>query len=191
MQSLISWYRNQTRSSQTKILVLVVVFVILIAFFLSDSTQNQQLQSAGGSVPVQTTQFTGELYVHVVGEVVTPGLYQLDIGARVSDAILAAGGFAPKALQHSVNLARIVSDGEQVVVLSKDEVATSAESGLVSLNRASLEQLDSLPGVGPALAGRIIDYRKTSGGFSSIEQLQDVSGIGPKVFEQISKLVTL
>ncbi len=191
MQSLLSWYRNQTKSSQAKILVLAVVFVILIAFFLSESTQNQQLQPTGQVIPAQTTQFTGELYVHVVGEVVTPGLYQLDVGARVSDAILAAGGFAPKALQHSVNLARLVSDGEQVVVLSQDEVATSADSGLVSLNRASLEQLDSLPGVGPALAGRIIEYRKTAGGFSSIEQLQDVSGIGPKVFEQISKLVTL
>ena len=191
MESILSWYKSQSRSSRTKIIVLALVIVVLVGFFFSESTQSQQLQATNQIIPAQTIPFSGELYVHVVGAVKAPGLYQLDIGARVSDAILAAGGFSPKAAQESVNLARIVSDGEQVVVLDQDEISGEGSSGLISLNRATMEQLDSLPGVGPALAGRILEFRKASGGFSSIEQLQDVSGIGPKVYADIAPLLTL
>lgn len=191
MESILSWYKSQSKSVRTKVLVLVVVIVVLVGFFFSESTQSQQLQSVDAVTTAQAIPFSGQLYVHVVGAVEAPGLYQLDIGARVSDAILAAGGFATKAAEQSVNLARIVSDGEQVVVLLESEVSGESNSGLISLNRATLEQLNSLPGVGPALAGRILDFRKANGSFSSIEQLQDVSGIGPKVFAEISPLLTL
>lgn len=191
MDSILSWYKSQSRSSKTKIIVLALVIVVLVGFFFSESAQSQQMPATSQVIPAQTIPFSGELYVHVVGAVKAPGLYQLDIGARVSDAILAAGGFSPKAAQESVNLARIVSDGEQVVVLDEDEISGEGSSGLISLNRATMEQLDGLPGVGPALAGRILEFRKVSGGFSSIEQLQDVSGIGPKVFADIAPLLTL
>lgn len=191
MESILSWYKSQSKSVRTKVVVLVIVIVVLVGFFFSESTQSQQLQSADAVATAQAIPFSGQLYVHVVGAVKAPGLYQLDIGARVSDAILAAGGFATKAAEQSVNLARIVSDGEQVVVLLESEISGESNSGLISLNRATLEQLDSLPGVGPALAGRILEFRKANGSFSSIEQLQDVSGIGPKVFAEISPLLTL
>lgn len=191
MESLLNWYKAQSRASRSKIVVLMLVVIVLTGFFLSESTQSQQIQASDVVVSAQAIPFSGQLYVHVVGAVKAPGLYQLEIGARVSDAILAAGGFASKAAEQSVNLARLVSDGEQVVVLSEEEITGDTSNGLISLNRATLEQLDTLPGVGPALAGRILEYRQKQGGFSSIDQLQDVSGIGPKVFASIAPLLTL
>lgn len=131
------------------------------------------------------------LQVHVVGAVVQPGLYKLDFGSRVSDAISAAGGFTEDAVQTSVNLARQLADGEQVVVLSIAIEDNSTGSGLVSLNRADESELDELPGIGPALAARIVSFREERGGFSSVSQLQEVSGIGAKVYAQIEPLVTL
>jgi competence protein ComEA len=129
--------------------------------------------------------------VHVVGEVSSPGLYELALGSRVEDAIRAAGGFLDTAVQHSVNLARTLSDGEQIVVLGEQDLGSGSSGGLVSLNRSDASQLDTLPGVGPALAARIIDLRTQLGSFSDIRQLREVSGIGEKLFANIKDLVTL
>ncbi len=138
-----------------------------------------------------------KLYVHVVGLVVNPGIYELESGSRLFEAIFAAGGFAKGADQSSVNLARQLSDGEQVVVTSIGVLAGSASqpvvngTPLVSLNRGSQTELESLPRVGPALASRIIDWRSANGGFKSIRDLLKVSGIGQKMFAAIEKQVTL
>lgn len=192
MSQILDWYRNQTSANRKKLLLFALALVIVLGYFLSESNQSQNILDSTESVSVEAIPFSGKVFIHVVGSVVTPGLYELEYGARVSDAIAAAGGFAALAAQESVNLARQVADGEQVVVLSEQEVSgDSSGGGLISLNRATLEQLDTLPGVGPALAGRILEFRKQNGSFSSLDQLQEVSGIGPKVFAQISVLLTL
>jgi competence protein ComEA len=137
-----------------------------------------------------------KLFVHIIGSVKSPGIYQLDTGSRVYDAVLAAGGLTAKANQQSINLARGLTDGEQVVVLSKSQnVATQqgfqSQPQLLSLNQATATQLEDLPGVGPALAGRMIDWRLANGGFKSKDDLLNVSGIGDKLFSGIKDLVTL
>jgi competence protein ComEA len=134
------------------------------------------------------------LYVHIVGEIKTPGMYQLPLGARLVDAVFAAGGLTADADNSSVNLARELSDGEQIVVFKVGEIAEaggSAPGGLISINRATAEQLEELPGIGPALSSRIIAYRDANGGFKTKEDLLNVSGIGDSIFAGFTDLITL
>jgi competence protein ComEA len=134
------------------------------------------------------------LYVHIVGEVVTPGMYQLPLGARLVDAVFAAGGLTEFADNSSVNLARELSDGEQVVVSSvneQSETLGTSSGGLISINRASDKELEELPGIGPALSARIIAWREANGGFKSIEDLLKVSGIGENLLSGLKDSVTL
>jgi competence protein ComEA len=141
------------------------------------------------------------LVVHVTGAVRRPGLVELPGGSRVDDAVAAAGGATRKADLASVNLARVLVDGEQIVVLRRGGVAApgvapapstggAASPGQpVDLNSATLEQLDGLPGVGPVLAQRIIDWRSKHGRFSSVDELTEVSGIGERTFADLRALV--
>jgi competence protein ComEA len=135
-----------------------------------------------------------KIYVHVAGSVKSPGIYQLDSGTRVYDAVLAAGGFTAKANQASVNMARALNDGEQLLISSgsgPQSFESPMSSSLISLNQATATQLEDLPGVGPALAGRMIDWRTANGGFKAKEDLLNVAGIGDKLFASVKDLVTL
>lgn len=138
------------------------------------------------------------VYVHVFGAVTRPGLYRLDDGARVVDVIAAAGGLAPGADESAVNLARRVSDGEQLRVPvvgeepAADETAPGvASDGRVNLNTADAEALDTLPRVGPAIAERIIQWREDNGPFTSVDDLLSVPGIGDKMLASLRDLVTV
>ena len=140
-----------------------------------------------------------KLLVHVVGAVRSPGLYRLDEGSRIDDAITAAGGPKPKAALDLVNLASPVADGQQVVVPVRGKVAPSvgavgtggATAERVHLNTATLEDLDGLPGIGPITAQKILDYRTEHGAFSSVEELDAVPGIGPTRLAELVELVDL
>ena len=142
------------------------------------------------------------IYVHVGGEVERPGLYELGEGARVNDAVAAAGGSTPKADLDGLNLAAKVKDGDKVLVpkraspgapgASTPGTAAAADgSSLVNLNAATVADLETLPGIGPALAERIIAYRTEHGGFRRVEDLLEVSGIGPTKFEDLKGRVTV
>ena len=142
--------------------------------------------------------------VHVVGQVRRPGVRRLPVGSRVSDAVRAAGGATREADLAAVNLARLLVDGEQVRVPAPGEELPPVEAGpvgpgsapgttgpaLVPLNTADVGALDTLPGIGPVLAQRIVDWRTTNGRFTSVEELAEVSGIGEKLLEQLRPLVT-
>lgn len=152
-----------------------------------------------------------EIVVHVVGQVLRPGLVRLRAGARVADAIKQAGGARAGADLGALNLARPLTDGEQIRVPRPGEAVTAAGAGSgggsggptagggagassaapVSLNAADASALDALPGVGPVLAQRIIDWRAEHGRFTSVDELGEVSGIGDKLLERLRPLVTL
>ena len=148
--------------------------------------------------PVATPGRGEELFVHVSGAVREPGLYVLPAGARVVDAIAAAGGFADDAARDAVNLARPIDDGEQLPVPRQGEAAPptaappgQAPDGRVDINTADATLLETLPRIGPALAERIISWRDDNGGFTSVEDLLAVPGIGDTMLEALRDLVTV
>jgi competence protein ComEA len=164
--------------------------------------------SPGGSLasPVTKPTPTGsEVVVDVVGKVRKPGVYRLPVGARVTDAIAAAGGAAAGLDLSKINLARKLADGEQLAIWvtgagtsvsgggapSGATGSGTTAGGLVDLNSATVGQLDGLPGVGPVLAQRILDWRTAHGRFDSVDQLRSVSGIGDSKFADLKSLVTV
>ncbi|WP_328611809.1 ComEA family DNA-binding protein [Amycolatopsis sp. NBC_00345] len=139
---------------------------------------------------------SGKLVISVVGQVRTPGLITVPSGSRVDDALRAAGGAAPGTDLTGLNLARKLTDGEQlavgVTVTGQSAPAgAGAPPGKVDLNSATPEQLDTLPGVGEVTAQRIIDWRTQHGGFTSVEQLRDVDGIGSSKFDKLREQVSV
>jgi competence protein ComEA len=141
-------------------------------------------------------------FVQVVGQVRNPGVYELPAGDRIVDAIAAAGGFTAKADQASLNLAQVISDGQQIVVAARGAAgsvgsgtasgagAGVSSTGTVDINTADATGLETLDGIGPALAQRIIAYRTAHNGFRSVNDLQNVTGIGPKKFAAIKGSVS-
>jgi competence protein ComEA len=144
----------------------------------------------------------GPVVVHVAGAVLRPGVVTLAAGARVADALAAAGGAGPGADLSALNLARTVGDGEQVVVPLLGAAGTSAAAagehggpgaaeGRLDLNRATAAELESLPGIGPVLAQRIVDSREAEGPFAAVGDLRRVSGIGERVLAGVADLVVV
>ncbi len=138
------------------------------------------------------------IYIHILGAVARPGLYLLTDGERVLDAVGAAGGFTATADQSGVNLARLLVDGEQILVSEIGEVPAAGSApgaqtpgGKVNINTADETALETLPRVGPAMAKRIIDWRTKNGHFTAVEDLMSVTGVGEKTFDQLKGLVTL
>jgi competence protein ComEA len=179
------------------------VFVLLL-IAVAIAVLVTALGSHGTSTPISTVRSTAEpaatestIYVHLLGAVVNPGLYQLPVEARAVDAVAAAGGLIDGADRASLNLARFLSDGEQIYVPMVGEQpavplgSTGILGGKVNLNTADAAALETLPRVGPAMAARIIAWREANGRFAAIEDLKSVSGIGEKTFEAMRELVTV
>ena len=183
-----------------------------------DGTTGDGAESSGDPAATASSAPT-ELVVHVSGAVASPGVVRLPSGARVDDALRAAGGATGEAELAAVNLARPVVDGEQIHVPVPGEEPPAvaapapaadassagdatgagdgatggggADDGLIDLNSASVAELDELPGVGPAIAQRIVDHREQNGPFESVDQLEEVSGIGPATLEKMRDRATV
>jgi competence protein ComEA len=181
-----------------RLLAAVVLTVVVVVL----ATRVAGHRSAGSAsfVPVRPAAparvAAARLVVDVVGAVRRPGLYRLARGTRVADAVAAAGGLTPRAERTGVNLAAPVADGQQVVVpvrvtggVAGGVAGAGASSGPVSLSVATPEQLDALPGIGPATAEKILAFRQAHGAFRSVEELDAVPGIGPARIAELKGLV--
>lgn len=199
-------------SSQKRALFIVAGLAIALAVALLFGAQAKPNVSTIKAAPVsaqgssqtdpESPSSNYSLVVDVQGQVQNPGVYQLPEGSRVGDAIKAAGGVREGSDTTSVNLARFLEDGEQIYLSGLGPDGTDGESlqsaggeniarGRLNLNRATENELDGLPGVGPVLAKRIVAYRTVHGNFGSVSELQKVSGIGPSKFNELRNFVTV
>jgi competence protein ComEA len=185
--------------------LLIAAGCLALLLFFGSKLLTRPQPSAGLAPPVapptETAAAATVVVVDVVGAVRRPGLYRLEQGARIADAVARAGGATAKADVALINLAAPLADGEQVVVPKRGAAAPSAApsgvqgsaglppSGPVHLSTATLEQLDSLPGIGPVTAQKILDYRQKHGAFTSVDALDAVPGIGPARLDQLKDLV--
>jgi competence protein ComEA len=187
---------------------LYVLLGVMAGFVLAGVLIFVSRAPAGEPILLQPAPTKAPVAVHVIGAVPRPGLYEFAEGARVQDAIDAAGGMLAEANVDALNLAALLEDGQRLVIPYQDgsvptegpappELPASTEAPtndsnveLVNINTASLDDLNALPGIGPTTAQKIIDYRDENGEFSTIEDIMNVSGIGPATFEDIKDLIT-
>lgn len=161
------------------------------------STEVLEKESQDESKEDQTPDETvKQVCVHICGSVVSPGVYYLNEGARVHEAVEMAGGLGEGAAPETVNLAEQVKDGEQIYIPSKQDLEdgvvsriTAYSDGLVDINTASLDELKELPGIGDIKAEAIISYRDEMGGFTSVEEVMNVAGIKDSSYDRIKDLI--
>jgi competence protein ComEA len=181
--------------------ILYLASGILFGLFLAALVWVVSRSPSGEAVVLRPAPTEKPLIVYITGAVPRPGVYALPKDARVQDAISAAGGFLAEAEKSQINLAALVEDGEKldipyvegaapVLGTPVPEVVTSTTE-LININTASLAELDTLPGVGPTTAQKIIDYRQQNGPFINKEDLINVSGIGPGTYERLKDLITV
>ena len=194
-ESLRNWWFDLHYSQTQKRALLVIGSLLLLLSVFIVARGNSQPNEAMQVVPITIAE--PEIFVDVTGAVNKPGVYTLTGKSRVIDAIKAAGDSAPGADLSTINLARVLNDGEQIYVdstvvnSSGVRVSKAVRSGPININRATARQLDALDGVGPVIAQRIVDYRKINGSFLTIDDLQKVSGIGAAKFAQIKAKVRI
>ncbi|MBQ9135722.1 MAG: ComEA family DNA-binding protein [Lachnospiraceae bacterium] len=168
--------------------------------FISEQEATEYLQD-GGEEPFigvkeqrsaeSTVGQTDTVFVHICGEVISPGVYEVSAGSRIYDVLQLAGGFTDEAAEEYLNLAAPVTDGMQIVILSEEEAAEEKERqrkedlGLVNINTASVEELCTLPGIGESRAADIVAYRTANGNFKEPQDIMQVNGIKSALYEKL------
>jgi competence protein ComEA len=186
--------RGVPELSRSQLVVYAAIAVALLLLGARWLRSADQAEAGFGGVEdsapsIELERGGGELVIHVAGEVADPGVYELPAGSRVTDAVERAGGPTSRAVVDSINLAAKLADGQQVVVPAevgdRAVTGTTAEDGPISLGTATVEQLDTIEGIGPVTAADIIGFRDEHGGVGSIDDLDQISGIGPATMEAL------
>jgi len=184
--------------SQRRALIAISLVAILFATFLFTNTRGRAVAQESAKPTLTMPAVAKTILIHVAGKVKRPDVYPLLAGSRVSDAIKAAGGAQKGVDLGDINLARVLVDGEQVYVGYVAKVSSSSSkssktrfTGVINVNRATKAEFDSLTGIGPVIASRIINYRNANGPFLALDDLLKVSGIGSKTLERIRPRLSL
>jgi competence protein ComEA len=186
-------------------LAMTLLFIIVLAGTIFLLRRPEQPVIAITTATPRATATPVSIVVEVRGAIAKPGVYTLPAGSRAQDVIALAGDLTSNAETRALNLARKVNDGEQLYIPAIGEAtpttvpvaskttpsASKAPTGKININTATIAELDTLPGIGPAIAQRIIEYRAQNGAFQKIEDLKKVRGIGDALFDQIKDLVTV
>ena len=207
---------NQKQKKIISIILLIIAILTYYYFYTKNNTE--EINNKDLEISNNQTQETKEekIVVHITGAVNKEGIIELEENARLADAIEKAGGTKENADIKNINLATILEDGMKVHIPTVEETQTNNENinvennansqinagtkevtsntktqGKININTATEEELDTLPGIGPSTASKIIDYRKENGKFKSVEEIKEVSGIGDAKYEKIKKLITI
>ena len=207
---------NQKQKKIISIILLIIAVLTYYYFYTKNNTE--EINNKDLEISNNQTQETKEekIVVHITGAVNKEGIIELEENARLADAIEKAGGTKENADIKNINLATILEDGMKVHIPTVEETQTNNENinvennansqinagtkiitsntktqGKININTATEEELDTLPGIGPSTASKIIDYRKENGKFKSVEEIKEVSGIGDAKYEKIKKLITI
>jgi len=190
-------FMNNRLYNKGLVIVLIIALLIMTAVGIKLSDKEEEMIFTGFEKTVSEdkelteVKTSGYIFVDIDGAVKNPGVYQLEDGDRVNDAIIMAGGLTEHAYTKNLNKARKISDGEKIYIPAEGEIESSSNSsGLININTASISELMSLPGIGEVYAQRIIDYR-SSKLFGSVEEIKNIEGIGEKTFEKIKELITI
>ena len=157
-------------------LFIIIVICITIFVFGEDANKKDVAEIVG---------------VHIKGEVAAPGYYEFDYGDRVKDAILAAGGETENANLDEINMARLLCDGEELIIHSVTDQSLDSFKGPININTADLYVLCKIEGIGESIANNIIEYRKKNGSFENLEDIKKVDGIGDSKFDRIKDKITV
>ena len=184
------WYQSRTYQ-----ILFVVIFALVCSIGISIAVYVQDDGRAAKEMEMEESAFARqEIAVDVKGAVVAPGMYYLTMGSRVSDAVEKAGGLADNAARDQINLSALLKDGQEIFVPFRALEENTSDSGkvgnqLIDINTATVEELDTLKGIGPAIGQRIVDYREKHGKFQTIEDIKKVQGIGDKIFDDIKDFI--
>ena len=188
------WSQLHYSSLQKRGLAIVAALVVLISVLFVARGSSQEVVAA--PIPLEIESIVEQtVMIDVAGAVVNPGVYSLPLNARVFEAIKAAGGLKKGADASDVNQARTLKDGEQIYIYPTSQSFTSSsgskitvrKNGPIMINRASVKEFESLDGIGPVLANRIVAFRKINGPFAAIEDLMKVPGIGSSTFAKFKE----
>ena len=193
LEPLRSWWFNLSFTSlQKRALLAIALVVVALSTFFIISGRTEEVAAIERPAEMTFAEISPDIIVDVAGGVLHPGVYTLPTNSRVVDAIKAAGGLAKGADASDVNQARLLKDGEQIFIYSKSGApgrAVRRASGPISINRASAKEFESLQGIGPVLAKRIVSYRKENGPFTTVEDLLNVPGIGESTFTKFKSKI--
>ena len=211
---------NLNQKQKKIILVIILVIALITYYYLYTKNNTEEINNENLEITNNETQEESKeeekIVVHITGAVNKEGIVELETGARIADAIEKAGGSKENADIKNINLATILEDGMKIHIPTIEETNTNKDKttennensqtitetidnasdtkktqGKVNINTANIEELDTLPGIGPSTASKIISYRQENGKFKNIEELKEVSGIGEAKYEKIKDLITI